>query len=171
MLFLLLPFACSEEPAAPPPPPPDAPKVETMLGEVPGIQYIGEWTSKDCPGRTYPRNIVIREDHTYAGVDLVAPCPKGTPCVWSGLVGFAGIWKQEGTRLLLREIGGPIEKGSPHPTEFTATMDGHLEENGCKYDRGLFVPPGYSEDEVRPKVPGTGSVVAPTPETPVPPAP
>lgn len=153
MTFLLL-YACAAEPL-PPALPPEAPKVETMLGEAPGIVFTGEWTSKDCPGRTYPRNIVINEDHTYAAVDLVSPCPAGTQCAWSGLVGFAGIWKQEGTKVLLREIGAPIEKGSPHPTEITATEDGHLEENQCRYDRGLFVPEGYTADQVRPKVPGT----------------
>lgn len=152
--MILALFACSAEPL-PPALPPDVPKVETLLGEAPGIVFTGEWTSKDCPGRTYPRNLVILEDHTYAAIDLLSPCPPGATCAWSGMVGFAGIWKQEGTKVLLREIGGPIEQGSPHPTEIIAREDGRLEENQCPYDRGLTVPDGYTEEQVRPKVPGT----------------
>lgn len=140
-------------PAAPIPA--DAPKVDTMLGKVPGVKYIGEWTSTGCEGRTYARNLVFYEYGEYAGVDLVAPCPPGVPCAWSGLVAFAGIWKQDGTKLLLREIGAPTAPGSPHPTEVQATTEGKLVENGCEYSPGLTVPPGYTQDQVRPRVPGS----------------
>jgi hypothetical protein len=70
-------------------------------------------------------------------------------------VASAGIWKQEGNKVLLREIGAPIERGSPHPTEIEATKEGKLVENGCEYTRGLTVPPGYTEDQVRPHIPGS----------------
>ena len=154
MIALLAWMSCAAEPI--PPPPADAPKVETMLGEVTGIVYIGDWTSTGCKSRTYARNLHITSDHGYAGIDLVSPCPPGKECMWSGIVGFAGIWKQEDRTLHFREIGAPIAKGSPHPTEVTADTKGNLVENGCVYTRGVTVPPGYTEAQVTPKVPGSG---------------
>jgi hypothetical protein len=161
-VFLSLLVACAAEPpppsplsAAPPPIPADAPKVDTMLGQVPGVKYIGEWTSAGCEGRTFARNLTFFENGEYAAMDLVSPCPAGTVCAWSGLVAYVGIWKQDGTKLLLREIGAPTAPGSPHPTEVQATVDGQLVENGCTYSPGLTVPPGYTEDQVRPRFPGS----------------
>ncbi|MFZ5481587.1 MAG: hypothetical protein ACOZNI_32795 [Myxococcota bacterium] len=154
MLFLL---ACDTGPDAPPIPE-DAPKVQTMLGEVQGVLFTGEWTSKDCPGRTYPRNLVIAPDHGYAGLDLVSPCPAGATCAWSGMVGFAGVWKIEGRTLQLREIGQPasaVQKDGPHPSELVATNEKKLAEGDCIYEPGLYVPEGYTKEQVTPKVPGT----------------
>lgn len=125
-----------------------------MLGEVTGIVFTGDWTSTGCESRSYARNLYIGSNHTYAGVDLISPCPVGTECVWSGIVGFAGVWKQDDRKLLLREIGAPIDKGSPHPTEVVADTKGNLVENGCAYQQGLTVPPGYTEDQVKPRPPG-----------------
>lgn len=133
---------------------PKPPTVPTLLGDVPGVMFVGDWTSPGCEGRAYPRNLHFRNDNSYAGIDLVSPCPPDTQCVWSGMVGYAGIWKQEGNKLLLREIGAPTEPGSPHPTEIISTFDGTLMENGCTYTRGLTVPPGLTEDKVRPQIPG-----------------
>jgi len=133
----------------------DAPKVDTMLGQVPGVQFLGDWTSPACGGRAYARNLTFLDKGEYAAVDLVAPCPPEGTCVWSGLVAYAGVWKQDGTKLLLREIGAPTAPGSPHPTEVVANFDGAIVESGCAYTRGLTVPPGYTEDRVRPRIPGT----------------
>ena len=169
MMLLLLACAADSAPPSPLVVPPAAPagapgepavnadgtpKVDTMLGTVPGVQYVGEWTSATCEGRAYPRNLVFYEHGEYAAFDLISPCPTGTSCIWSGIVGYAGIWKQDGTRLILREIGAPIEKGSPHPTEFVASFDGTLVENGCAYTKGITVPEGYTADKVRPRLPG-----------------
>ncbi|MFN7146949.1 MAG: hypothetical protein ACK4YP_24455 [Myxococcota bacterium] len=145
------------EPAAPADPAAagDTPKVDTMLGQVPGVKFVGEWTSKGCDARGYARNLGIFENGEYAGVDLVSPCPTNARCMWSGIVGYAGIWKQEGSKLLLREIGAPTAPGSPHPTEIVADFDGRLVENGCIYERGLTVPDGYTAEQVRPTLPGS----------------
>lgn len=150
--------ACSasipEPPPAPAPAPGDAaPTVQTLLGEAKGIHFLGDWTSAPCGGRGYARNLRFEEDGTYAGVDLVSPCPPDVACAWSGLLGFTGVWKQEGEKLHLREIGGGVEQGAAHPTEFTANVEGQLLENGCVYTVGLTVPAGYTEERVRPKVP------------------
>lgn len=134
-------------------PGPGDPTVPTLLGDVKGVAFVGDWTSPSCGGRAYARNIHFDAENSYAGIDLVSPCPTGTTCVWSGMIAYAGIWVQEGDRLKLREIGGPTGPGSPHPTEFTATVEGSLVENGCAYSRGLTVPAGYEEDRVRPKIP------------------
>ncbi len=161
LLALFLSLGCATDPALPPtsdlgfPTDTSAPKVSTLLGDAPGIVFTGEWTSAGCGGRAYPRNLVLVANGTYAGIDLVSPCPSGATCAWSGIAGFAGVWKQEGKKVLLREIGGPIARGSPHPTEIESTVDGHLVENGCLYDRGLTIPAGYVDDQVRPRVPGT----------------
>lgn len=160
MIWVLL-FACAADPSVPPPGPavpvdPATPTVPTLLGDAPGVYFMGEWTSKECASRAYARNIVLENGGGYAAIDLVSPCPAGTRCMWSGLVAYAGIWKQEGTRVLLREIGAPIERGSPHPTEFEATAKGRLTENGCEYVPGLTIPEGYTADGVRPVIPGLG---------------
>lgn len=154
MLWLL---ACAAEtpPVAPPVAPASSPSVDTLLGKAPGVVFTGDWTSKTCPGRTYPRNLYINEEGEYAGLDLVSPCPKNVACMWSGLIGFAGTWRQDGDRLVFREIGAPSKQGSPHPTEVRADFEGHLVENDCRYEKGLTVPDGYTEDEVRPRIPGT----------------
>jgi hypothetical protein len=125
-----------------------------MLGKVPGVQYEGSWTSAGCASRTFARNITLWSDGEYAGIDLISPCPAGTTCAWSGLVTYAGIWKQEGDTLQLREIGAPFKPGAPHPTEFRATTDGKLVENDCFYEKGLTTPAGYTPDQVLPRLPG-----------------
>lgn len=137
----------------PPAPEPTAPTVQTMLGEATGIHFLGDWTAAACGGRGYARNLRFEEDGTYAGVDLVSPCPPDVACMWSGLVGYSGVWVQEGPKLHLREIGGGAQQGAAHPTEVTANEAGQLVENGCIYTAGLTVPTGYTEDRVRPKVP------------------
>jgi hypothetical protein len=154
------PVAAPAAPSTPPPAAPDAPpsaenpaSVSTLLGRTPGVHFVGDWTSPPCGGRGYARNLHFDVDQGYAGVDLVSPCPVGTTCAWSGLIGYAGLWAQEGDKLKLREIGGATTPGSPHPTEFISTVEGNLVENGCTYTTGLTVPPGYTEDKVRPKVP------------------
>ena len=160
MILLLLACATEAPPASPLPPAADPtagaaePKVDTMLGQVPGVKFIGEWTSVSCPGRSYARNLLFVDGGEFAAIDLVSPCPPGGTCVWSGLSAYAGIWKQEGDKLLLREIGSPIAPGTPHPTEVVASFDGKLVENDCTYERGLTVPAGYTEDQVRPRIPG-----------------
>jgi hypothetical protein len=128
--------------------------VQTMLGDVTGVVFTGDWTSTGCEGRSYARNLYIASDHSYAGIDLVSPCPPNAKCMWSGLVAYTGIWKQEGNKVLLREIGAPKEAGMAHPTEIQATTKGELIENGCTYTRGITVPEGYTEDTVKARPPG-----------------
>lgn len=131
------------------------PQVDTLLGKVPGVKFLGDWTSPGCPGREYPRNLTFFMENEYAGLDLVSPCAPGAQCAWSGMVAYAGRWVQDGTTLKLRSIGGSTAPGSPHPTEVQANFEGKLVENDCEYTRGLTVPEGYAEDQVRPRLPGS----------------
>jgi hypothetical protein len=155
MLTVLLFVACSKPAPEPPPPPVEGPKVNTLLGESAGVVFTGYWTSTGCEGRTYARNLYIQEDQAYAGLDLVSPCPPNARCAWSGITAYAGIWQQQGDKVMLREIGAPKEAGSAHPTEITANAQGQLVENGCAYSKGTTVPEGYTEDQVKPKLPGS----------------
>lgn len=125
----------------------------TLLGKVEGVKFVGDWTSPPCGGRTYARNLHFDADQHYAAIDLVEPCPPGTECVWSGMVGFQGLWALEGKVIKVREIGMvAAQAGGPHPVKFEATEDGKLVENGCFYTQGLTVPPGYTEERVRPEI-------------------
>lgn len=142
-------------------------QVDTLLGKVSGVAFVGDWTSPPCGGRSYARNIRFESDQEYGVIELISPCPVGTTCIWSGLGTFAGLWDQQGTKLILQEIGMTKNvPGGPHPVLFESTADGRLVENGCFYTKGLTVPPGYTEDKVRPKL-GGAPTTAPTPaETP-----
>jgi hypothetical protein len=149
--MILLMLAC--DPPAPPPPI-EGPKVQTLLGEASGVDFSGNWTSPNCGGRAYARNIRFEADNSYAGLDLISPCAPGTQCVWSGMVGYAGTWGLPNDKTLrLMEMGAPAGPGSPHPNEFTADFKGNLMESGCVYQKGLTVPAGYTEEQVTPRVP------------------
>ena len=149
----LLSLACAAAPPPPPPPPIEGPTVNTLLGEATGVAFLGDWTSASCGGRAHARNLRFEENHEYAGIDLVSPCPSGVTCAWSGMVLFAGSWRQDGKQLHLHELTGE-GKGSPHPSLVEANGDGNLVESGCIYTRGLTVLAGYTEDRVRPRPPG-----------------
>lgn len=164
MSLLALLAACAAQSSAPiaEPKPAPVPATEgaaatdtttpTLLGEVQGIAIVGDWTSAACGGRTYARNISFAADQHYAAVDLVSPCPPGATCVWSGLTAFAGLWELQGKKLRVQEVGVPATPGGPRPTFFEATADGKLVENGCLYEKGLTIPPGYTEASVKPKL-------------------
>lgn len=144
-------LACAQAPAEPPKPAVGGPTVPTLLGEAHGVAYLGDWTSTNCTARTFPRNIHFEDDGTWAGVDLISPCPVGTQCAWSGITYYQGIYQQQSETLELRDIGGTPAAG-PHPTSFRANDKGQLVEGGCTYEKGLTVPPGYDADKVTPKV-------------------
>lgn len=163
--MILLMFACGDPPETPPPPPVEPePTVSTLLGDASGVDFAGNWTSPNCGGRAYARNIRFEEDHTYAAIDLVSPCAPGAQCVWSGMVGYAGTWNNtDDKKLKLLEMGAMVGPGSPHPHEFVADFKGNLIESSCVYTKGLTIPPGYTEQQVTPRVPTVGTVPPPAP--------
>lgn len=152
MLLALVVTACAVAPVAttPPPEPIPGPTVSTLLGDAPGITYLGQWTSKACPTRAFARNILFEDDGNYAAADLISPCPVGTQCAWSGISLYQGIWSQQGETIETRDMGGTAAAG-PHPTSFRANDRSQLVEGGCTYDRGLTVPDGYTPESVTPR--------------------
>jgi hypothetical protein len=61
----------------------------------------GTWESASCGERHYPRSITVMKGGGFTMTDLVAPCPPGAKCVWSGIVYYGGTWKIEGAALKL----------------------------------------------------------------------
>ena len=69
MTLLLLALACATDPTTPAPtalevatsgaarPAVDVPTVPTMLGDTPGVAFLGDWTSAPCEGRAFSRNL------------------------------------------------------------------------------------------------------------------
>jgi len=59
----------------------------------------GTWESLSCGERHYARSITIMKGGGFGMTDLVAPCPAGAKCVWSGIVYYSGTWKIDDGRL------------------------------------------------------------------------
>ncbi|MSP54556.1 MAG: hypothetical protein EXR69_02965 [Myxococcales bacterium] len=145
------PVAPPTTPASPAAPTPiKGPVVHTLLGDAPGVEFTGDWTSAACGGRQFARNIHFDADGAYSAIDLMSPCPVGTQCLTSGLMAYEGIWSVENDTLELRDMGGTSAPG-PHPTSFRADDLGRLVESGCPYTKGLTVPDGYEPSKVTPK--------------------
>lgn len=155
------PPATGAAPATGAPPASGAPPAEgdatvpTLLGDAPGVAFVGNWTSGSCGQRDHARNLRFEEDYQWAAIDLVSPCPVGAQCAWSGLVTYAGTWAQVDKEVRMRQIGTSAQPGQPYPTAVASTTDGMLVEpdTGCLYRPGLTVPEGYAEEKVTPKVP------------------
>lgn len=109
------------EPPAPPAPEPSAP----TPGEI--TLAPGTYTSRACDGRKYDRVARIGKGNTIELDDRVSPCPKGTACVWSGIVTRKGTY----------EVEKPAETGKP----FKLVLD--FEKAGA--DRGAIAAPPHLE--------------------------
>jgi hypothetical protein len=96
------------------------------------------WTSPACEAREYERQITFT-DARYAAQDLVAPCPPGTQCVWSGIIDRTGSWQLERRQLRLTpDVDAPqTAHGSkfPLPPHLWLAPDGTLteDEGACPY--------------------------------------
>jgi hypothetical protein len=73
------------------------------------------WASPACEGRDYERQISFDADR-FAAVDLVAPCPPGTQCVWSGIIDRKGSWSLD--RKQLRLLPDTDASQSPQASKF-----------------------------------------------------
>jgi hypothetical protein len=128
------------------------PQYYTLLGHVEGVVFTGDWTSPSCGGRAFPQNLRFEEvGQKWAVANLVEPCPPGKQCSWSGMQRQEGIWAKEDNDagIVLKGSGGA---GSQPLRRFKATSNGRLVESGCVFVRGLTVPDGYTEEQVRPTV-------------------
>ncbi|MEN9785834.1 MAG: hypothetical protein RLZZ299_1098 [Pseudomonadota bacterium] len=125
----------------------------TWLGAIKGVNIIGEWTSAACPAHGTGRNLNIVTGGRWYAVDLVSPCTPGTECFWSGLTATNGTWTKKDDALLLVQIAAG---GKAPPIRLQSTPKGEIvdADTRCVYVRGVTVPPGYAQADVRALPPG-----------------
>jgi hypothetical protein len=116
------PVATAPTPAATPTAPATATAPTTIpsTGPAAGSSLLGTWESASCGGRAYPRHITFADATSFTAEDLVSPCPKGTTCVWSGIINRSGIYKVEKDVIALtvsKTGNGPAK--TPFPTSLT----------------------------------------------------
>ncbi len=111
----------ASEPSSPVPAPTGEPSPTGItLGQ-------GTYTSKACGERKYDRVARIGKGNTIELDDRVSPCPKGTACVWSGIVTRKGTY----------EVEGPGEMGKPYKLMLTFDK--------AEADRGALAAPTHLE--------------------------
>ena len=89
---------------------------------APGVVLLnldGTWESASCGNRAYPRRITFAEAASFTAEDLVSPCPKGTTCIWSGIINRQGTYRVEKDTITLT-----VAKTSSGPAkvEFPTTL-------------------------------------------------
>ncbi|MFH1465683.1 MAG: hypothetical protein ABIO70_14955 [Pseudomonadota bacterium] len=147
MLLPLLLAACACHHAPEPAASPTIAEAEPPVAAAPaldgrGLPVPSAWASAACEGRAFERQIRFTEGR-FAAKDLVAPCPPGTLCVWSGIIDRAGTWTVERRQLRLVQDPDPRSGEPPQATQYPlpATLwladDGSLTEDGgsCPYAR------------------------------------
>ena len=127
-------------PATPPATPATTMQPRTPPPSTAGVVLLsldGTWESPSCGSRTYPRRITFAEAASFIAEDLVSPCPKGTTCVWSGIINRQGTYRVEKDTVTLT-----VAKTSTGPAkvEFPAslTLDASrapVEAGSCVYKR------------------------------------
>ena len=111
-------------PATPPSIPgvPATAAAPTTVPTIPGAgpaSLVGTWESPSCGARAYARTLTFADATTFTAQDLVSPCPKGTTCVWSGIINRSGTYKTEKdivTLTVAKTSNGPAK------TQFPATL-------------------------------------------------
>ena len=102
---------------------------------------VGTWESASCGGRAYARSLTFADATTFTAQDLVAPCPKGTTCIWSGIITRSGTYKTEKDLVTLdiaRTSNGPAK--TQFPTTLTldasrAPVEAGSDGKPCVYRR------------------------------------
>lgn len=145
--LLLAACACHRAPEVAASEPPNPPVAEAVAQPEPapccrGLPLPSSWSSPACEGRAYERRFRFSEGR-FEAKDLVAPCPPGTLCVWSGILDRAGTWTYE--RREIRLVPEPDPRGGPpvQPTQYPLPdrlwlgEDGTLteDEGHCPYQR------------------------------------
>lgn len=80
---------------------------------------VGTWDSPTCGARTYARTLTFVDAAAFSAQDLVSPCPKGTTCVWSGIINRSGSYRIE--KDLVTLTVGKTSTG-PAKTDFPTTL-------------------------------------------------
>lgn len=96
----------------------------TAPASIPGTtpaagSLAGTWESASCGSRAYSRRITFSEPASFTAEDLVSPCPKGTTCVWSGIINRSGSYKTQKdiVTLTVSKTGN-----GPAKTQFPASL-------------------------------------------------
>jgi hypothetical protein len=113
-----------------------APTTIPSTGPAAGAQSLaGTWESASCGARAYPRKITFSEGAaaaaTFSAEDLVSPCPKGTTCVWSGIIVRSGTYKTEKDIVTLT-----VGKASNGPAKTTFPPSLTLDSNRTPIEAG-----------------------------------
>jgi hypothetical protein len=99
-----------------------APPATALPSTAPPVVLLtldGTWESASCGGRTYPRRITFAEAARFTAEDLVSPCPKGTTCVWAGIINRQGTYRLDKDTVIL----AVTKTGSgPAKTQFPASL-------------------------------------------------
>ncbi len=108
-----------------------APTTVPVIPSPGPTNLVGTWDSPSCGARTYARSLTFVDATTFTAQDLVAPCPKGTTCIWSGIINRSGGYKTEKDLVTLT-----VSKTGTGPakTEFPATLT--LNENRTPVEAG-----------------------------------
>ncbi|MFH1435440.1 MAG: hypothetical protein ABIJ56_06960 [Pseudomonadota bacterium] len=61
----------------------------------------GAWESPSCDKRKHARSLNVNKGGGFTLADLVAPCPPGKKCAWSGVNLYGGSWKIADGKLVL----------------------------------------------------------------------
>jgi hypothetical protein len=104
---------------------PTATAPTSIPGTTPAAGSLaGTWESASCGARAYPRRITFAEPASFSAEDLVSPCPKGTTCVWSGIINRSGSYKTQKdivTLTVSKTGNGPAKTQFPP----SLTLDSH----------------------------------------------
>ena len=101
------------------------------------LSLDGTWESPSCGSRTYPRRITFAEAASFIAEDLVSPCPKGTTCVWSGIINRQGTYRVEKDTVTLtvaKTSTGPAKVEFPTSLTLDASR-APVEAGSCVYKR------------------------------------
>lgn len=137
LLGIVLSACCTHTAASEPAPSVQAPA--DVVGMVGMVGMVGTWQSESCGERTWLRAIRLDADGTWAGRDMVSPCPAGASCIWSGVVDHTGTWlslAQPGhISLSLTSSTPAMAPGSvPAPSTMQITDEGGVvDDAGCAY--------------------------------------
>lgn len=82
---------------------------------------VGEWSGTAPAGWTTEWS--FREDGTFTKTDLIAPCPAGVACVWSGIVVNHGTWSMSAATVSLTYQGATTMAGATTPATLAAGSD------------------------------------------------
>ena len=123
-----------------------APEIPTQAPAEPapaaqrGLPEPSAWSSPACENRSWER-LIRFEGERFQAQDMIAPCPPGKVCVWSGILLRTGSWSLDRRQLRLTLDADPAQGQVPgagdhrFPEQLWLADDGRLteDEGRCPY--------------------------------------